>query len=147
MKADGLLHDRSFHATGQLLYFANGLVVYRNQHGTGFQDVAGQIGLGIDPVDLTLADVDGNTDLDVVSVTGGALSIFDNDDGSFGKVFSTKIQLGKAVAALLANPGDPLDQGSLGGREALVGNGNAAQGSEDEDQLAGREHVQVHVPS
>ena len=76
-----------------------GLVVYRNQQGTGFQEVQHQIGLGIDPVDLTLADVDGDSDLDVVSVTGGALSIYDNDGGSFGKVFSTKIQLGKAVAA------------------------------------------------
>jgi hypothetical protein len=78
---------------------SGGLVVYRNQLGTGFQEVQDQIGLGIDPVDLTLADVDGDSDLDVVSVTAGALSIYDNDGGSFGKVFSTKIQLGKAVAA------------------------------------------------
>ena len=82
-----------------LMDTSKSLFVYRNQEGMGFEEVAEQIGLDFNPVDLALADVDGDTDLDIVSVTGGALRIFHNDDGSFAQVFSTKIQLGKAVAA------------------------------------------------
>lgn len=78
---------------------AKGLIVYRNMHGSGFTDVARSIGLTVNPVDLSLADVDGDGDLDMVSLKKSELRILHNVAGSFRSVFTTKIQDGKAVAS------------------------------------------------
>ena len=88
---------------------AKGLIVYRNMQGGSFRNVAGSIGLTVNPVDVALADVDGDHDLDLVSLKKLEVRVFRNDGGTFRSVSVTKIQDGKAVATGDVNGDDRAD--------------------------------------
>ena len=79
---------------------ATGLRVYRNNRGSGFTDVAAAVGLGHDPKDAILADVDGDRWLDVVEVFEDELRVMLNTgDGRFSSAFSAPLSLGLSAAA------------------------------------------------
>jgi hypothetical protein len=76
-----------------------GLRVYHNNQGKGFTEVAASVGLGQSPQDVTLADVNGDSWLDVIEVEPNKLSVFVNTNGKFSSGFSTALQYGYSVAA------------------------------------------------
>jgi hypothetical protein len=76
-----------------------GLRVYHNEQGRSFTEVSASIGLGQSPQDVTLADVNGDSWLDVIEVEPSKLSVFLNTNGKFSSVFSTTLQYGFSVAA------------------------------------------------
>jgi hypothetical protein len=83
-----------------LVETAAGLRVYHNKRGNGFTDVATSVGLGHDPKDAILADVNGDTWLDVVEVFDNELRVMLNTTGGrFSTAFSAPLSLGLAVAA------------------------------------------------
>jgi hypothetical protein len=57
------------------------------------------VGLGQSPQDVTLADVNGDSWLDVIEVEPNKLSVFVNTNGKFSSVFSTALLYGYSVAA------------------------------------------------
>ena len=57
------------------------------------------VGLGQSPRDATLADVNGDSWVDVIEVAPNELSVFVNKNGKFSSVFSTTLQYGYSVAA------------------------------------------------
>ena len=61
--------------------------------------MAASVGLGQSPRDVTLADVNGDSWLDVIEVEPNKLSVFVNTNGKFSSVFSTTLQYGYSVAA------------------------------------------------
>jgi FG-GAP-like repeat len=76
-----------------------GLSVYHNNQGKGFTEVSASVGLGQSPQDVTLADVNGDSWLDVIEVEPNKLSVFVNTNGKFSSGFSTALQYGYSVAA------------------------------------------------
>jgi hypothetical protein len=78
---------------------STGLRVYHNNRGNGFTDVAASVGLGQNPVDSVLSDVNGDTWLDVIEVSRNELRVLLNTNGTFSSAFSTSLQGAMAVAA------------------------------------------------
>jgi len=76
-----------------------GLRVYHNEQGRSFTEVAASVGLGQSPQDVTLADVNGDSWLDVIEVEPNKLSVFVNTNGKFSSGFSTALQYGYSLAA------------------------------------------------
>lgn len=75
------------------------LLLYRNQRGNGYTDVALSIGLGHRVIDATLVDVNGDTWLDVVELTPDELRVLLNQRGTFAPAFSSPVDFGLSVAA------------------------------------------------
>jgi hypothetical protein len=66
------------------------LRVYHNNRGNGFTNVAGSVGLAQEAVDSVLADVDGDTWLDVILLSRqDELRVLLNTNGTFSSAFST----------------------------------------------------------
>jgi Bacterial Ig-like domain/FG-GAP-like repeat len=86
-----------------------GLRVYHNEQGRSFTEVSASVGLGQSPQDVTLADVNGDSWLDVIEVEPSKLSVFLNTNGKFSSVFSTTLQYGYSVAAGDVNSDDRPD--------------------------------------
>jgi hypothetical protein len=99
-----------------------GLRVYHNNQGKGFTEVAASVGLGQSPQDVTLADVNGDSWLDVIEVAPNTLSVFANTNGKFSSVFSTSVQYGYSVAAGDVNSDDRPDVYVMRGRDAAGAN-------------------------
>lgn len=83
---------------------AAGLRVYRNDGGDGFTDVAASVGLGHDPKDALLSDVNGDRWPDIVEVFDDELRVMLNATGtegtlSFSTAFSAPLSLGLSAAA------------------------------------------------
>jgi hypothetical protein len=103
---------------------ASGFRVYHNNQGNGFTDVTASVGLGQDATDATLADVNGDTWLDVIKVTPDNLRVLLNTNGTFSSVFSASLQSGLAVAAGDVNGDNRPDIYVMRGQDA--GGANAA---------------------
>jgi hypothetical protein len=95
-----------------------GLRVYHNNQGKSFTEVAASVGLGQSPQDVTLADVNGDSWLDVIEVAPNTLSVFVNTNGKFSRVFSTTLQYGYSVAAGDVNSNNRPDVYVMRGRDA-----------------------------
>jgi len=68
----------------------SGLLVYHNEKGNGFTEVAASVGLGLEtPVDVTLADLNGDDWPDLIEVLSNELRVFLNTNGTFSSAFST----------------------------------------------------------
>jgi hypothetical protein len=105
-----------------LLNTPKGLLVYHNNQGTRFTEVAAPVGLAQSPQDLTLADVNGDSWLDVIEVEPNKLSVFVNTNGKFSSVFSTALQYGFSVAAGDVNSDNRPDVYVMRGRDAAGSN-------------------------
>jgi len=92
-----------------LVAATSGLHVYHNNQGNGFTDVAASVGLGQNPVDVTVADVNGDSWPDVIEVFRNELRVLLKTDGTFSSVFSTTLQDGVSVAAGDVNGDDRPD--------------------------------------
>jgi hypothetical protein len=101
-----------------LLNTPAGLRVYHNAQGKGFTEVSASVGLRQSPQDVTLADVNGDSWLDVVEVEPNELSVFVNTNGQFSSVFSTTLQYGFSVAAGDVNNDNRPDVYVMRGRDA-----------------------------
>lgn len=88
---------------------SSGLRVYRNDQGEGFTNVAASLGLGQSPEAVTLADVNGDSSLDVIEVSPNKLRVMLNKGGTFSGVFSTRLRYGTSVAAGDVNGDDRPD--------------------------------------
>jgi hypothetical protein len=76
------------------------LRVYHNDRGNGFTNVAGSVGLAQEASDSVLADVNGDTWLDVILLSRqDELRVLLNTNGTFSSVFSTPVSGSVAVAA------------------------------------------------
>jgi len=76
------------------------LRVYHNDRGNGFTNVAGSVGLAQESVDSVLADVNGDTWLDVILLSRqDELRVLLNTNGTFSSAFSTSVPGRVAVAA------------------------------------------------
>jgi hypothetical protein len=95
-----------------------GLRVYHNNQGRSFTEVAASVGLGQSPQDVTLADVNGDSWLDVIEVEPGKLSVFVNTNGKFSSGFSTALQYGYSLAAGDVNSDNRPDLYVMRGRDA-----------------------------
>jgi hypothetical protein len=105
-----------------LLITSQGLRVYHNNQGTGFTEVAASVGLDQSPRDLTLADVNGDSWLDVIEVDPNKLSVFINTNGEFSSGFSTSLQYGYLVAAGDVNSDNRPDVYVMRGQDAAGAN-------------------------
>jgi hypothetical protein len=103
-----------------LVVLGSGLRVYHNEQGNGFTEVGKSVGLNHWPNDVTLADVNGDTWLDVIEVWRHSFEVRLNDkDGTFSLAFSAPLEYGQDVAAGDVNGDDRPDiyvmQGGKGG--------------------------------
>ncbi len=92
-----------------LVAATSGLHMYHNNQGNGFTDVAASVGLGQNPVDVTVADVNGDSWPDVIEVLPNELRVLLNTNGTFSSAFSTTLQDGVSVAAGDVNGDDRPD--------------------------------------
>jgi hypothetical protein len=92
-----------------LVATTSGLHVYHNNQGNGFTDVAASVGLGQNPADVTLADVNSDSWPDVIEVSSTELRVLLNTNGRFSSAFSTALQYGVSVAAGDVNGDDRPD--------------------------------------
>jgi len=99
-----------------------GLRVYHNEQGRSFTEVSASVGLGQSPQDVTLADVNGDSWLDVIEVEPNKLSVFLNTNGKFSSVFSTTLQYGYSVAAGDVNSDNRPDLYVMRGRDSAGNN-------------------------
>jgi hypothetical protein len=93
-----------------MVVLGSGLRVYHNEQGSGFTEVRKAVGLDHWPNDVTLADVNGDTWLDVIEVWRGKFEVRINDkDGTFSFAFSAPLEHGYGVAAGDVNGDDRSD--------------------------------------
>jgi hypothetical protein len=87
------------------------LLVYHNERGKGFTEVADSVGLGSQsPEAVTLSDLNGDEWPDVIEVSPDELRVLlNNKSGRFSSVFSTPLKYGSSVAAGDVNGDDRAD--------------------------------------
>src|SRR5919206_41868 len=87
------------------------LLVYHNERGKGFTEVADSVGLGSQsPEAVTLSDLNGDKWPDVIEVLPDELRVLlNNKSGKFSSAFSTPLKYGSSVAAGDVNGDDRPD--------------------------------------
>ena len=78
---------------------ATDLLLFRNDAGRRFTEVADAVGLGRSVIDAILVDVDGDGRQDVAALTSETLEVYQNSDGHFSRAFSTAIADGFLLSA------------------------------------------------